>query len=105
MSSTRRLPRSNYADKLREFSEFVFAEDEGFSRGGRWHEFFQSRIGARFDGRVVLELGCSDGHLLTTVAARHPETAFVGLDWKCKPLHDCASRVASEELRNIVLLR
>jgi tRNA (guanine-N7-)-methyltransferase len=53
----------------------------------------------------MLELGCSDGTLLTTVAAKYPDTAFVGLDWKCKPLHNCASRVASGELRNIVLLR
>jgi tRNA (guanine-N7-)-methyltransferase len=105
MSTTRPLPRSNYADKLREFSECVFTQEHAFEAREQWREFFQARIGAKFDGRVILELGCSDGTLLTTVAARHLETAFVGLDWKCKPLHDCASRVASEKLRNIVLLR
>jgi tRNA (guanine-N7-)-methyltransferase len=105
MSTTHRLPRSNYASKLRAYSDFVCADDEAFARAGRWHEFFEARIGGRFDGRVILELGCADGQLLTTVAARYPGTAFVGLDWKCKPLHDCASRVASEELRNIALLR
>lgn len=105
MSTTRRLPRSNYADKLPEFSEFVFTEEHAFSWAGKWREFFRSRIGAKLDGRLILELGCSDGQLLTKVATRHPEIAFVGLDWKCKPLHDCASRFASEELRNIALLR
>jgi len=105
MSETRRLPRSNYAAKLGEFSDFVFTEGQAFARAGRWHGYFASRIGSKFDGRVMLELGCSDGTLLTTVAARYPDTAFVGLDWKCKPLHDCASRLVSEGLRNVALLR
>jgi tRNA (guanine-N7-)-methyltransferase len=105
VSEPRHLPRSNYAAKLGEFSDFVFTEGQACARGGRWREFLRSRIGPKFDGRVMLELGCSDGTLLTTVAAKYPDTAFVGLDWKCKPLHDCASRVASRELRNVALLR
>ena len=106
MSSTaRHLPRSNYADRLAEFGEFVFAEAEAFARTGCWRLFFAGRMGSGFDRRVIVELGCADGTLLTSVAARYPHTAFVGLDWKCKPLHDCAARVASEKLNNVALLR
>ena len=105
MSRTSRLPRSNYAHRLGEFGEFVFAEESAFARAGQWGEFFKARMGERFDGRVIVELGCSNGALLTTVAARYPQTAFVGVDWKCKPLYDCATRAAGEELRNVGLLR
>jgi len=105
VSEPRRLPRSNYAARLGEFTDFVFTEGQAFAWAGRWREYFASRIGAKFDGRVMLELGCSDGEVLTTLAARHPETAFVGLDWKCRPLHAAGARCAALKLNNLALLR
>jgi tRNA G46 methylase TrmB len=101
----RPLPRSAYAAKLREFPEFTFTDADTFTRRGHWRRFFQDRIGPAFDNRIILELGCADGAILTTVAAKHPTTAFIGLDWKCKPLHDSATRITSSEIRNIALLR
>lgn len=103
--SHRPLPRSAYATKLGEFPEFTFTDEAALVRRGRWREFFAKRIGDGFDGRVVLEIGCADATLLTTVAVLHPATAFAGLDWKCKPLYEGASRAVAGELRNIALLR
>jgi tRNA (guanine-N7-)-methyltransferase len=101
----RPLPRSAYASKLREFPDFTFTDEGAFTRCGQWRSFFQDRIGSTFDDQIILELGCADASLLTTVAAQHPSTAFIGLDWKCKPLYDAATRLATAEIKNVALLR
>jgi tRNA G46 methylase TrmB len=98
--------RNPYADRLNaEFGEFAFGGEDAFARRGRWREFFRDRIGATFDGRVIFEIGCSDAEFLTRVAAKHPDTAFVGLDWKPRTVYEGAARVSGTELRNVALLR
>jgi tRNA G46 methylase TrmB len=80
--------------------------DEAAARWrGRWGDFFRDRAGANFGGRVVLEVGCFDAAFLCRVAAAHPETAFVGLDWKAKAIHSGARRVVELGLRNVALVR
>ena len=91
--------RSVYADRLLEFPEIVFSDGREFSRRGRWRESFPNRV-----ERLIVEIGCNDAALLADVAARHPHTAFVGIDWKCRALHAAAERVARADLRNVALL-
>ncbi len=98
-------PRSIYAAKLGEYPDVASADDAAFARRGRWGDFFRGRIGSSYDGRIVLEIGCSDAALLARVAAKGPHTGFVGVDWKCKALYDGAARVANTGLRNVALLR
>lgn len=100
-----KLSRSIHAGRLAGFSEFVFADAEATRVCGRWRELFGQRIGDRFDGRVILEIGCFDARFLSTIAAAHSGTAFVGLDWKCKPLCDGADRIVEQSIRNVALLR
>jgi tRNA G46 methylase TrmB len=97
--------RSVYADKLGDFADLAFGDAAAFARRGRWADYFRHRIGPAFDGRVVFEVGCSDAGLLSRVAAKHPVTGFVGLDWKAKSLYDAAGRVAGLGLANVALLR
>lgn len=101
-----RRRRSAYADRLLEFPDFVFSDGREFSRRGTWRGFFAHRLGggAGYDGRLIVEVGCNDAALLATVAAKHPRTAFVGIDWKCRALHAAAGRVAAVGLRNVALL-
>ncbi|MGB7156507.1 MAG: hypothetical protein WBD40_00490 [Tepidisphaeraceae bacterium] len=96
--------RSVYADKLLAFGDFVFSDGAEFDRRGAWREFFGRRIGSAFDGRVIFEIGCNDAALLARVAARHPMTGFIGIDWKCRALHTAAERVAALGLQNVALL-
>jgi tRNA G46 methylase TrmB len=98
-------PRSVYAARLQEFPEIAFAEQAAFQHRGHWAGFFRDRIGPEFDGRVIFEVGCFDASFLTRIAAKHPRTGFVGLDWKCKAVYDGAKRVADLGLRNVALLR
>ncbi len=58
---------------------------------GSWRDHFAKRV-ASFDGRVVLEVGCFDAGFLSRIAAKHPTTGFIGIDWKVKPLVDAAER-------------
>ena len=97
--------RSLYADRLSRYAGFAFGDDAVFAQRGRWAAFLRDRIGPTFDGRVILEIGCSDGAFLARLAAKHPTTAFVGLDWKHKALFQGAERVDGLGLRNVVLLR
>ena len=96
--------RSVFADRLLDFRDFTFSDGAEFLRRGAWREFFASRIGGAFDGRVIFEIGCNDGALLGRVAARYPTTAFIGIDWKCRALHTAAERVAGAGLSNVALL-
>ncbi len=99
------LSRSKYAERLAEFGDFVFAGDGASQQRGAWREFFRRRIGDRFDGRVMLEIGCYNAAFLADIAAAHPATAFVGLDWKCKQLYDGARQLVDRSIANVALLR
>jgi tRNA G46 methylase TrmB len=90
---------------LREFPEIVFDDQTAANRRGRWREWFAARIGPVFDGRLIFEVGCFNAEYLARIAAKHPQTAFVGLDWKFKAMFEGASRVAEMGLRNVALLR
>ena len=105
MSLTQQPRRSVYADRLHAFSDFAFGDDAAFHNRGRWRDFFRPRIGPGFDGRVVFEIGCSDGDYLTRLAGKFPHTAFVGLDWKARALYEAAGRVAARHSSNIALIR
>ena len=96
--------RSAYADRLLEHRAFVFSDGAEFAHRGAWCEFFAGRIEPTFTGGVIFEIGCNDGSLLAGIAAKHPTTAFIGIDWKYRALHTAAERVAAAGLRNVALL-
>ncbi|CAN5372248.1 tRNA (guanosine(46)-N7)-methyltransferase TrmB [soil metagenome] len=100
-----KTPRSVYAAKLGEFPQLAFTEHQAFARRGRWREYFVDRIGPAFDGRIILEIGCSDAAFLAQIAAKLPHTALIGLDWKFKAIYDAASGVTTDGLQNVALIR
>jgi tRNA (guanine-N7-)-methyltransferase len=101
----RRLPRSAHAEKLRAYPDFVLNDEVADSRRGLWRNWFAPRIGSTFNQKLIVEVGCSNGTFLTEVASAHPATAFVGIDWKCKPLCEAADRVLELKLPNVALVR
>jgi len=96
--------RSVYADRLLEFREFTFSDGAEFTHRGAWRDHFNARIGSLFDERIIFEIGCNDAAFLTRIAQKHPTTAFVGIDWKCRALHEASARIDSSGLRNIALI-
>ena len=99
------LPRSNFAAKLRDFPDHAASDAAAFAHRGHWSAFFAGRVGASFGGRIILDIGCFDAAFLADIAAEHPRTAFVGIDWKCKAIYDGARNICGRGLRNIFLLR
>jgi tRNA G46 methylase TrmB len=97
--------RSIFADKLSEFSDFAFGDDAVFRHRRSWRDYFTSRIGPTFDGKLIFEVGCFDAKYLSSVASKYPSTAFVGLDWKAKSIYDGAAHIHHLELKNVALLR
>ena len=104
--------RSAFADRLLEFPDFVFSDGREFSKRGAWRDYFASRMSAESGEpasptrphQLIFEIGCNDAALLARVAAKHPATAFIGIDWKYRALHAAAERVAAAGLRNVALL-
>lgn len=105
MTASMKPPRSAYANKLQEFRDIAFANEQAFAQRDAWRAFFLSRVGSSFDNRVILEIGCADGELLARIARRNPHSAFVGLDWKCKAIYDAASRITRDRLANVAFIR
>jgi tRNA G46 methylase TrmB len=97
--------RSIFASKLGAFADFASDDAAAFERHGRWRAYFRERIGDRFNGRIIFEIGCADAASLCSMAAKHPTTGFIGLDWKYKQIFVGAKQAASQELRNVTLLR
>ena len=97
--------RSVFADKLDAFADFVRCDEAAVGLRSQWHAFFRDRIGDSFDGRIVLEIGCSDAATLNSMAMRHPTTGFVGIDWKYRQIYLGAERIAAMALHNVALLR
>lgn len=91
--------------RLGEFPQQAFLDADAAALRGRWRDHFIPRIGPLFDGRLVVEIGCADGSLLTRVAAKHPRTGFVGLDWKYGDILRAAERVDAAGLTNVALVR
>lgn len=96
--------RSAHAAKLDSLGDVAVRTEMALARRGRWAEAFRERIGPSFDGRITFEVGCFDAAFLCGVAAEHPRTAFIGLDWKCKAVCDGAEHVARQGLNNVLLL-
>jgi tRNA (guanine-N(7)-)-methyltransferase len=105
MATTQVMPRSVYAGKLAEFPDFAFAGAAALGLRSKWRDFFESRMGSAFEGRIVLEIGCASAAFLSRIAAEHPNIGFVGIDWKCKAIYDGAKAVTDQGLHNVALLR
>lgn len=99
-----------YGTRLKEeFPTFAFNEQEVFqfhpeNHDGGWGRFFSERLGKE-PKRLILEIGCSNAHFLTTIARANPDVGFVGLDWKYKVIYNGAKKVQRDELNNVALLR
>lgn len=97
--------RNPYWLKLQEFKGRVFHDNETETHRGHWRERFldaTSRPGAR---ELHVELGCSAGHVVTEWARRHPENAYIGVDWKYKMIHKAAEKAVKGKLENLLLFR
>lgn len=80
-----------------EFRE-VFNRD--YLLKGRWHESFFKN-----DNPIVLELGCGKGEYTVSLARRHPDRNFIGIDIKGARMWRGAKTALEGHIPNAVFLR
>lgn len=98
-------PSTNpYWTKIRELGRGIFLDHDAEAMRGKWREHFQEQLGVK-PQRLVLEIGCNGGHSLLGWAKRHPDTAFLGIDWKFKQIFFAHQKAKKHGLNNISFLR
>jgi tRNA (guanine-N7-)-methyltransferase len=102
-----------YAKKLLELAGRVYSDHETETHRGKWREAFPENIkesikeSTKTDPKksLHLELGCNAGHVINQWAARDANTAFIGLDWKFKPIFRAAEKAIKADLGNLLFFR
>ena len=64
---------------------------------GHWHE--------KFNGPIILELGCGKGEYTLELARRNPDKFYIGVDIKGARLWRGAKTATEEGLKNVAFLR
>lgn len=72
----------------------------GFRLRGNWHEKFFSNTHP-----IVVELGCGKGEYTVGLAGMHPETNFVGIDWKGARLWRGCKTIEQTGIKNAGFVR
>ncbi|MFH1120471.1 MAG: tRNA (guanosine(46)-N7)-methyltransferase TrmB [Bacteroidota bacterium] len=75
------------------------ALQNGFNQQGKWHEFFGNH------NPVILELGCGKGEYTVTLAGRHPENNYIGIDIKGARIWRGAKTSIESKFENVAFLR
>ncbi|MDR3606715.1 MAG: tRNA (guanosine(46)-N7)-methyltransferase TrmB [Oligoflexia bacterium] len=93
--------RNIYAKKLLELKGKVYADHDTETHRGKWRGTFS---GPNREA-LHLEIGCNAGHVVSQWAARDPKTAYIGLDWKYKPIFRGAEKGLKHGLENLIFFR
>ena len=113
------VSRNPYQAKLRALRGRVFSDNDTEEFTGKWREqFVDAQASLRNDAQASLhvdsrtsrrplhvEIGCNAGHVVLEWAARDPRTAYIGLDWKFKPIFRATEKAQKRKLDNLIFLR
>jgi tRNA (guanine-N7-)-methyltransferase len=100
------VSRNPYQAKVRALEGRVYSDNDSETHRGRWRERFADAASHAGPRRPLhVEIGCNAGHVVLEWAARDPGTAFIGVDWKFKPIFRGAEKSVKRGLNNLILLR
>src|SRR4051812_42016373 len=76
--------KNPYWSKLQELKGAAFTDLDTETHRGQW----RSRLPGSADSHRELhvEIGCNAGHVIVEWAKANPRNAYVGIDWKFKPI-------------------
>jgi tRNA (guanine-N7-)-methyltransferase len=97
-----RYPSSKnpYWAKLKEFAGRVFSDNDTEAHRGHWREKFPNS-----PTELHVEIGCNAGHVVLEWAARSPQAAYIGLDWKFKPIFWGIEKAVKRKIANLLFFR
>ena len=84
-------------EAILEFKDFVFTDSEVI-KNMSWTESFENKA------PLQVELGTGKGTFITTLAQRHPDINFIGIEAQQDVLYYAAKEVAADKLPNVKLL-
>ncbi|MGK5081910.1 hypothetical protein WDW37_01300 [Bdellovibrionota bacterium FG-1] len=102
------VSRNPYSAKVISLRGKVFSDNETEEFQGRWRAQFADAapIGSAAPRRPLhVEIGCNAGHVVVEWATQNPDTAFLGIDWKFKPIFRAAEKGLKRGLGNLIFLR
>lgn len=97
--------KNPYAAKIRALHAPVLSDGDTELHAGRWRTQFADAATAPAHRPLHVEIGCNAGHVILEWAAREPQKAFIGIDWKFKAIFRAAEKAAKRGLKNILFLR
>ena len=107
--------RNIYSGKLaRELEGRVYSDNSSEAHRGTWRTRFPdaAKESEASPGKGILErralhveVGCNAGHVVVEWAARDPKVAYIGLDWKFKPVFRAAEKAKKRGVENLLFLR
>ena len=104
-------PASNpYWKKIRTQSESLALTDQETEQfAGQWRTRFldspASTASLSPPRELHVELGCNAGHVTVEWAKANPQHAYVGIDWKFKPIFRAAEKAHKLQLQNLLFFR
>jgi SAM-dependent methyltransferase len=100
------LGDTGWSDELAKLVELEVSADRPIGQASRQHALQALEAGnAVGSGKVVMEVGCANGHMLEAIRDAHPGTAVVGSDYSPGPLHQLAERHPDIPLLQLDLVR
>lgn len=105
------MSRNPYQAKVRGLEGRVFSDNDSEVHRGQWLAQFADT--ARFSGSAPgqarrplhVEIGCNAGHVVVEWAAQNPSVAYIGIDWKFKPIFRAAEKGVKRKIDNLIFLR
>jgi tRNA (guanine-N7-)-methyltransferase len=99
--------RNPYAKKVGTFQDRIFSDNETEKNRGNWRSFFPDTAASKVTSprQLHVEIGCNAGHVVVEWAAQNPQNAYIGLDWKWKPIYRGAEKGFKRKLGNLLFFR
>jgi tRNA (guanine-N7-)-methyltransferase len=98
------LSKNPYWQKLQELKGSVFSDNDTESYPGSWRSQFVDHPSHK-DRELHVEIGCNAGHVIVEWAKRDPKNAYIGIDWKFKPVFRGCEKAKKRDLKNLIFLR
>jgi tRNA (guanine-N7-)-methyltransferase len=93
--------KNPYREKNRQFEGRVFSDQDTENHKGQW----LAKFPADTKRELHVEIGCNAGHVTLEWAASDPKGAYIGIDWKFKPIFWGIEKAVKRDIKNLVFLR
>ena len=98
-----------YSLKLQELQDRVYSDNLTERHAGNWRNSIPDTLKNAAQGTATrelhVEIGCNCGHVVVEWAARNPQHAYIGLDWKFKPIFRAAEKTVKRGIDNALFFR